>query len=293
MRINIIGAGMAGLLAANMLRRHEVIVYEKQPKLPNNHHAVLRFRTSEIGNILGIPFKKVNMIKTVSTYRNVVADSISYSRKVTGKYLSDRSIIAGTVQAERWIAPDYLIKIMAEGIDIQYEHDFYYHHSDGPIISTIPMPLLMDLTGYDYEHNIGFDYKPGIVFSGRILDCDAYVSILFPSPEFSFSRATITGDQLIIEFPNIKEIPEVYDLASAYLLLGLDDAVILDGEFKKQQYFKIMEIEDAERKKFMRWATVKHGIYSLGRYATWRPKLLLDDLVKDIRKIEEWIGGRT
>jgi hypothetical protein len=291
MKINIIGAGMSGLLCANMLRRHEIIVYEKQPKLPNNHHAVLRFRTPEVGNILGIPFKKVNMIKTYIPFSNIVADSLSYSRKVTGQFLSDRSIIAGTVQAERWIAPSYLIRLMAENINVEYENINVYHPTY-PIISTIPMPDLMNLLNYDPSHNIGFDYKPGIVFSAKILECDAYVSILNPGPQ-AWSRATITGNQLIIEFPSMKEIPETYELAEVYHQMGLYDAVMLDGEFKKQNYFKIMDIDNAERKKFMRWATVKHNIYSLGRYATWRPKLLLDDLVQDVRKIEEWIIGSS
>jgi 2-polyprenyl-6-methoxyphenol hydroxylase-like FAD-dependent oxidoreductase len=36
MKITIIGAGMAGLLAANMLRNHEVSIIEAQKELPNN-----------------------------------------------------------------------------------------------------------------------------------------------------------------------------------------------------------------------------------------------------------------
>jgi hypothetical protein len=291
MRINIIGAGMAGLLAANMLRRHDIVIIEKQQSLPNNHHAVLRFRTPDIGHILGIPFKKVNMIKTYVPFQNIAADSISYSRKVTGKYLSDRSIVAGTIIDERYIAPPNLIQQMAKNINIHYDQTTFMNFA--PIISTVPMPILMDILKYDVSHNIGFDYKPGVVFSGRILDCDAYISVLFPNPDVPYSRATITGDQLIVEFPNITEIPDPIDLVHVYPSLGLYDSVILDAQMKKQNYFKITEIDEAERKKFMRWATVNHNVYSLGRYATWKPKLLLDDLPKDLRKIESWIiaGG--
>jgi len=279
------------LLAANMLRRHRVTILEKQPTLPNNHHAVLRFKTPEIGNILGIPFKKVNMIKTYEPFKNVVADSLSYSRKCTGKFLSDRSIIAGTVQAERYIAPKNLIEQMAENVLISYNTEFnplkkIKPNIPIPVISTLPMPILMALL--EYEHDINFDSIPGCVFIGRILDCDAYVSVLYPGLE-AYSRATITGDQLIVEFPNRTEIPDSIDLAIVYHSLGFYDVVVLDADFKNQPYFKITEIDEAERKKFMRWATVTHGIYSLGRYATWRPKLLLDDLIHDIRKIEGWI----
>jgi len=295
MKINIVGAGMAGLLAANMLRRHDITVFENQSELPNNHHAVLRFKSPEVGNILGIPFKKVSMIKTYVPFRNVVADSLSYSKKSTGKYLSDRSIIAGTIHADRWIAPKNLISTMAENINIQFnssEYKFsmsYDVANNIPVISTIPMPSLMNILDYQ-GREFFFSSVPGIVFCGTIQNCDAYVSVLFPGPE-PYSRATITGDQLMIEFPNMEEIPESIDLALAYWHLGLDDVIVLDGEFKKQPYFKITEIDDSNRKKFQRWATVNYNIYSLGRYATWRPKLLLDDLIDDVRKIERWIAG--
>jgi hypothetical protein len=287
--IHIIGAGMAGLLASNMLRRHRVTIVEKQDKLPNNHHSVLRFRTPEVGNILGIPFKKVNMIKTYEPFRNIVADSLSYSKKTTGKYLSNRSIIAGTVQSERYIAPQNLIEQMAENVPISYMTEWtpkVHAQIPVPVISTIPMPQLMNILGY--EDKGFFSSVPGWIFTGRILNCDAYVSVLYPGPEV-YSRATITGDQIIVEFPNLGEIPDTIDLANVYNSLGLYDCVVLDAGFKKQPYFKITEIDESERKKFMRWATVHHGIYSLGRYATWRPKLLLDDLVHDVRTIEGWI----
>jgi NAD(P)-binding Rossmann-like domain len=287
MKINILGAGMSGLLAANILRRHDITIIEKQSELPNNHHAVLRFRTPEVGNILGIPFKKVNMIKTHVPYVNVVADSLSYSRKTTGQYLSNRSIIEGTVIAERYIAPPDLIAQMAQNVNINY--DSFEYTDKLPHISTIPMPMLMNIL--DYPHVINFKSMPGIVFTGRILDCDAYVSVLFPGPDVPYSRATITGDNLIVEFPNLRELPDTPDLAHVYYSLGLHDCVILDGAFKHQDFFKIIEIDDSERKKFMRWATVNFNIYSLGRYSTWRPKLLLDDLIQDVRKIESWIVG--
>jgi hypothetical protein len=58
-----------------------------------------------------------------------------------------------------------------------------------------------------------------------------------------------------------------------------------------QKYAKITPIDDDERKSFMHWATVTHNVYSLGRFATWRPNLLLDDLINDIRKIDKWIGS--
>lgn len=287
MRINIIGAGMAGLLAANMLRRYETTVYERQLVLPNNHHAVLRFRTPKVGDALGISFKKVQMLKSYVPFANIVADSLSYSRKCTGVYRSDRSIIDGTYMSERYIAPKDLIEQMSKNIDIKYGVDYSFADSKLPVISTIPMPVLMNIL--KYPHKIEFNSIPGIVITGTILGCDAYVSLLFPGEE-PYSRATITGDQFIVEFPNKTKIEDretmLYEIDGH---LGLQDATITNVVTNKQDFFKITEINDAERKKFQRWATVNHNVYSLGRYSTWRPKLLLDDLVDDIKKIEGWI----
>lgn len=288
MKINIIGAGMSGLLAANMLRRHDISIYEKQPYLPNNHHAVLRFRTPNVGDALGIQFKKVNMIKTYMPYSNIVADSLSYSMKCTGEYRSDRSIMEGTIVSERYIAPTDLIEQMGKGIEALYNVDYNFRDSKIPTISTIPMPALMG--ALDYPYLIPFKNISGMVMTGTVLKCDAYVSVLFPGPQ-AYSRATITGNQLIVEFPDIGSVDDkqVIEELSMYLGIFIDD--VINIRIKNQTYFKILDVNEVERKKFMRWASVNHHVYSLGRYSTWRPKLLLDDLIQDVKKIEGMIVG--
>jgi diacylglycerol kinase family enzyme len=71
--------------------------------------------------------------------------------------------------------------------------------------------------------------------------------------------------------------------------LGIEtDAVYGVGELRRQTYNKIIPIDDESRKRFMLWATNNCHVYSLGRFATWRPGLLLDDLVKDVRLIDKW-----
>lgn len=64
-------------------------------------------------------------------------------------------------------------------------------------------------------------------------------------------------------------------------------------EWTDTKYAKITPIDDEERLSFIHWATDKHGVYSLGRFATWRPKVLLDDLVEDIRLIDRWTGSKN
>lgn len=292
MTVTIIGAGMAGLLAANMLRHRQPVVHEIQKALPNNHSAVLRFRSPIVGDTLNIPFQKVTMIKAHVPWKNPVADALAYSFKNTGKYRSDRSIISDTTVAERWIAPKSLIQQMAERVDLKLDSPFKLRHTDETFISTLPMPMLMEFLEYPKRNQFSWDYIPGINIRAEVPDCEAYVSLLVPDPELPFSRISITGNELIAECPTTGPMTKTdYDvLASATELLGLPPN-LRNASSSLQRYAKITPIDDDMRKDFMFWATDKFDIFSLGRYATWRPNLLLDDLVNDIRLIDRWISS--
>jgi hypothetical protein len=295
--IIIVGAGMSGLLAARMLPHHFPVIWEKQQSLPNNHSAVLRFRSPSIGDILNIPFKKVQMIKATVPWRNPVADALAYSLKNSGKMRSDRSINAGLVVGERWIAPADLVHQMAIHVDIDIKFnqtwDFTLPEKE-PIISTIPMPILMRELKYPYYDDIEFNSVDGINITATVWDSDAYVSLLVPDPRIPFSRVTLTGPQLTLECPAVNAwpipSPKPEDAVEiAIELLGLLPDQVSDIKSVPQKYAKIEPISDDIRKAFMHWATTQHNIYSLGRFATWRPGLLLDDLINDVRLIDRWI----
>lgn len=288
--MNIIGAGLAGLLAGNMLRNHNPVIYERQPTLPNNHHAILRFRTSKIGDVLNIPFKKVTMMKCVQHWRNPVADALSYAKKNTGWYRSDRSITTGTVLEDRYIAPPDLIARMAADCEINFKHQEELPIPNLPVtISTVPMPDLMDMLNYDQRPI--FDRVSGISIKAKINNCDAYCSIMVPDPNSPFSRISITGDEMIVECPYIGR-NELVVIREALWFLGLKEGSISDVRSFEQKYFKIVPIDEDVRKRFILWASDQYQIFSLGRYATWRPGLLLDDLVQDVRLIEQWSKDR-
>lgn len=273
---------MAGLLAGNMLRHRSPVVVEAQPELPNNHSAVLRFRTSQVGDVLNIPFKKVRMLKAPLPWLNPVADALNYSYKCSGSYRSDRSITDGLVYDDRYIAPPGLIGQMADNCTIRFGNAQAF--ASGPIqISTIPMPALMK--ALNYRHEIEFSYVPGRNLRAKIKNCDAYVSLLVPDPSYPFSRISITGDELIVEGPKVMAEGNI-DHATD--LLGIPRGDVHSIEVKEQKYAKISPIDNDKRKQFLHWATTEHNIYSLGRFATWRPGLLLDDLVNDIRLIDRW-----
>lgn len=293
----VVGAGMAGLLAANMLRSRLDFICDKASDLPNNHSAVLRFRSSIVGDTLNIPFREVNMIKGYLPWSNPIADHISYSIKTTGKGTIRSSVSSDTKVFKRYIAPPDLIERMANQIDsnkFYWDTNFNTQEWRVPIISTIPMPTLMKVLGYD--HKIEFESVSGTNLSVRLPNVDAHVSLYVPDPDYVFSRISLTGDELIVEcYTKIDPSDYQETVGTAIELLGIttERDGSFTGEIKatKQRYAKILPVDDRERKKFIHWASEKHNIYSFGRYATWRPGLLLDDLVQDFRIIMKLIDG--
>jgi hypothetical protein len=321
MRVHIIGAGLAGLLAGNLLKRsgHDVRIVEMQKTIPNNHSAVLRFRSPIIGDTLGIPFKSVMMTKATVPAYNPVADAIAYAYKCSGVYRNDRSLPIGVVREERWIAPHDLIprlsvRLTSDEIVLDCKISIKDHFKaipETPIISTIPMPVLAKQLGYN--HLPEFQSVSGFNIKARVKNCEAYVSLYVPDPLYDFNRISITGDELIVEYAN--KLPRIaddekvksdlqiaamllgldpddlYNWQESAMLLGLDPDDLYNWQVKAQQYAKIQPIETGARKRFIAWATDNHNIFSFGRFAVWKPGLLLDDLIEDIRKIERWLEG--
>jgi hypothetical protein len=233
------------------------------------------------------------MIKTTLPWRNPVADSLAYSKKNTGFYRSDRSINAGTVSAERFIAPPDLIAQLAKDQNFVFNHDASVClKEDGPKISTMPMPTLMKLLEYPHRDKVDFGYYPGVNVRAHLASTDAYVSVVVPCPSYPFSRVSITGDELIIECPGMnEELPyetQKWILDRALDILGYPLDLASGVTSKRQTYAKILNIPEGIRRHFIYWATQEHRVYSLGRFATWRPGLLLDDLVNDINQIDKW-----
>lgn len=299
----IIGAGMAGLLAGGMIRDEPVTIYERATSLPNNHSAVLRFRSSIVGDTLGIEFKAVNMMKAVDMWRNPVADSLAYSKKTNGSATLRSVMTADGAVAKRYIAPENLIQLMADRVNGEIVYNSVAHPlkliEDDIVISTIPMPALMNLLSYSPRPD--FKYVNGFNINCTLQNADAYVSVYVPHPEFLFNRVSITGNKLTIEFSlphdnadSVKKLVDAYCsndevvdnfIEEALMHLGIEGNDYDDVIVKAQPYAKILPIDEGERRRFIVWASDTYNIYSLGRFATWRPGLLMDDVVDDVRKI--------
>lgn len=299
----IVGAGLAGLIAARTLIDLKPVIAEKQESLPNNHNALLRFRSDVVSTATNIPFRRVRVTKAVCGSVNPVSDAIRYSLKVTGK-LQNRSILS-LDPVERWIAPGDLVSRLATTAEIYYGCDFedltlfLWKQRRPTIISTLPMPYMMKV--FEWPNIPNFTHQEGWTARGKIrpefsagLNCTVY----FPGSE-PWYRVSITDDNVIVEGVGACASEEIgfYNTTRFDPLepFGLSwDHLVGPLKVKRSTYQKIGELTSSEResaKRFIMWLTEKHGIYCLGRFATWRPKLLLDDIVNDVHVIRRLMGG--
>ena len=310
---NIVGAGMAGLVAGCVLDQNKKLfgIYEKNNELPNNHSALLRFRSSIVGDTVGIPFRQVDVIKSIhSDHKTKVAQSLAYSVKTNGSATLRSVLSAEDKKEKRFISPPDFISKMAERFDESVlklgrdVSDMIKGNSkhEVSVISTIPMQARASILEYDGFKKSEFQSAKGWSLRVGLSDVDVCATIYFPDDE-EFYRASITDSTLIVEYCNptksaIKEdvMKSIIDhpseqkeqIEQVLSAFGLSfNHVTGKPTISETRYAKILPIDEDERRRFIMWATDEHGIYSLGRFATWRPGLMTDDLIQDVRLIEK------
>lgn len=288
--MNIYGAGIAGLLAGSVFQTARII--EAGPENQSQHKAVLRFRSSIVGDTVGIDFRKVRVHKGIWIDGRFVEPNIMlsnlYSKKVIGR-IADRSIWAVDA-VDRFIAPDSFIEQLAERCGKRIEWNTrvtteMIELERGGIISTIPMPIMVKLISNldptspptDVPE---FNYAPITVKRWRLPKTDVFQTVYFPDPATSLYRASITGDMMIAEYAGVSDD---YDFFEAF---GLNSDSAQETEKVSQRYGKISPIDNEWRKRFIFKLSSDYEIFSLGRFGTWR-NLLLDDVVKDISVIKK------
>ena len=286
----IVGAGLAGLIAATQFSNAKVFEAGKEDAFP--HSALLRFRTPIIGQMTGVPFKEVSVRKGISVEGKFVNPSIrianDYSKKVTGK-IFDRSIW-NIETATRYIAPEDFPGILKEmnRHRVEYESPFdYLDDQNCPIISTAPLHIPVEALNLISPREVEFERSPINVRRYRITGANVHQTIYYPGIETHVYRASITGDLLIIEAIGSIYGNDIIQVANSFGLTLNDIEPIGDV---KQAYGKIAPIDETLRRALVRQLSGNFNIYSLGRFATWR-NLLLDDLPQDINVIRRLINN--
>jgi len=293
----IIGAGMAGLIAANYFRKQNPVIIEKQSHLPDNHAALLRFRSDKVFKVAGLQSRIVTVRKCIVFGADFMSGpnpylANMYSAKVTGK-VEDRSIWNMETE-KRHIAPDGFLNSLANGCNISFNTEsgngsYARNTMENKItVSTIPMPLLMNQLGWPDIPT--FQFVPIWTVSADIPGVNINQTIYFPDKDVPYYRASFVGSRFIVEF--IRDpVDEIETLANEVIDYFGMPSTTEKLTYKKQGLGKMLPIDDEIRKDFMHWATEKYNIYSLGRFATWRP-ILLDDVVDDLAVIERMMKSK-
>lgn len=298
----IIGAGLSGLIAAHVLP--ETLVFERN-KRGQMHNALLRFRSDIVSRVTGIPFKEVTVRKAIFTPNGYSAPTINlcnvYAKKVLGAADGDRSIW-NVDPVQRWIAPPDFYDRMVNKLDkesrIHFDADVELSGLAPNTISTAPLPTLMRELGIE-NSDIEFSYQPIYTLKLPLEDFqNVYQTIYYPNMDHGLYRASITDDTLICEFVTTTENEAAWlpELATSF---GMSDAnvgairnALVDAEMepkiKTQKYGKIIPIMSSTRHALLLSISAQFGIYSLGRFATWR-NILLDDVVHDAQRIQEML----
>ncbi len=282
----IVGAGLAGLIAANLIPEAEVL--EAAPAGHHPHKALLRFRSNAVGEALGIEFQPVTVRKGIWFRGGYVEPNPLvanlYSQKVLGR-LADRSIWS-VGSATRYIAPENLPEQLADRVAHRLTYNRAYDFDepvDEPVINTAPMNLLAQRLAPGKLPE--FKFASIQVARFRVHDAEVYQTVYFPDEDTDVYRASITGDLLIIEETSGARTTHISRVLKPF---GLLESQIEPIDTAHQSFGKIAPIDDGWRRGFINFLTMEHGIYSLGRFATWR-NILLDDVLHDISVVKRLI----
>jgi hypothetical protein len=288
----IIGAGLAGLIAAHAWPTAPIIEAADKPRAV--HRALLRFRSDAVARLTGIEFRQVRVRKGIwaenASQQPAIRWANLYAQKVLsgGQLKGDRSIW-NLDTVDRFIAPDNLYEQLIDSVGgrILWGAPADFRDRKNAIISTAPLPVMLDSLGI--AQPIEFPRSPIKVHRWLVPGADVFQTIYFPESHLNIYRASITGDTLIVEtVGGLGDMDE--EAINNAFGIRLSNCNSLGSV--EQKYGKISPVEDAVRKQLLFQLTHEHNIYSLGRFATWR-NILLDDVVDDIGAIKKLLKANS
>lgn len=291
----ILGAGLAGLIAGRIWAPSNPVILEKNKEVPQNHSAVLRCRTYELPDTLGMHFEKVKVYKQCVPHDPMGMNfwANRYSLKVTGA-VENRSI-RHLKPVVRYIPPAGFSSLLARGLHIHTDHEVTLDiirkglDTGHQIVSTLPMPVLMKIVKWQTFPD--FRHRPIFTINIRIKSpaINVYQTNYYPRGDDPHYRASLNGPNLIIEC--VRQPENAQDTINSVLAdFGIEKCdLVWDNVVRLQPFGKMLPISEEMRQEFIYTMTREYGIYSLGRFATWRP-LLLDDLCKDVRVITKLLN---
>lgn len=326
MRIAIIGAGPAGIMACGGVPGCSGLwVFDSRTSLSNDHQAVFRLRDPRVALLLGCHAREAKVTKEIlvppsdahkgwfqgqltrtplvnlanlyskKVYGQINAASISKELGEVTRYLTDRSsmrVPEGSHLGHTLIMVRTGPRLVFESKDrklIDVDYDF--------AISTIPLPVLitcLPTAWYESaskslkESNSSFKSEPVYVYRGKtLIPATVNQTIYVPDPHTNISRMTLQESELIIESvgqlgeDQLIEAAEVFGLWNAEVQFNPNPFV--------QPMGKLLPISEDLRKLLIVEITEQFNIFSLGRFATWRP-LRTDQLLGDIDQINRLIS---
>jgi len=296
MKITIIGSGIAGCMAANYFKNEDITIIEKNNKVSFNyeHNAIMRMKDVSAGLILGNKLKKIKIEKNYLFNKKLfnkpnILMKNKYSLKVSNK-LCNRSI-DNFDNSFRYIFADKNNPL--ERFNVIYGSEIIsFNEFDGNIfISTIPLPDILKILkiNHDIDFNILKKSIKIIKLKLNINTSNLYQTIYIVDDYYNAYRATLQDGEIIFEFIYKDDCDYFKEMCELLYYFGLkycdEEYEILDNKNGK-----IIEIDDEWRKGIIAELTEKYNIYSLGRYAIWKPGLMIDDLVQDLKIISKMIN---
>ena len=305
MKIVILGAGISGLIAAGAFAEYNPIILERGEggHTFSKHRAVMRLRDDKIRSYVPVKLEEVGVHKAIYSNGKMYNEpsillNNMYSLKVYGA-LGDRSLGAlGKVR--RYLLKDIQVAPLrvlhnAEVFRIGDGKICVHDSSSDPCdnfydydacISTIPLPALLKIVGWGGSQWQGmFRAEPINIVNGLLnLSSDVNQTVYFPDRNGTPYRATIQRQEFIAE--SMGEITG-YDLDTVMGAFGLsiDDFGSNKITDHKQKLGKILPCNNYDRQRLIVKLTEELGIYSFGRFATWR-SLRVDQTFRDIERIK-------